>query len=77
MSFCFFVLSFKHVVKKELALKVSLLKKQALAVRIIILHYVEFYCKSIPIVADGINKKVFSVLKEILYFEKTDTSTDY
>ncbi|MDP3680741.1 MAG: DUF4163 domain-containing protein [Flavobacterium sp.] len=34
--------------------------------------------KNDPIVADSINKKVFSVLKEIIYFgEKPYTSTDY
>jgi hypothetical protein len=34
--------------------------------------------KDVPIVADSINKKVFSVLKEIIYFgEKPYTSTDY
>ncbi|MEZ7498270.1 DUF4163 domain-containing protein [Flavobacterium sp. Arc3] len=34
--------------------------------------------KDVPIVADSINKKVFSVLKEIVYFgEKPYTSTDY
>ena len=34
--------------------------------------------KNQPIVADSINKKVFSVLKEIVYFgEKPYTSTDY
>ena len=34
--------------------------------------------KNAPVVADSINKKVFSVLKEIIYFgEKPYTSTDY
>lgn len=34
--------------------------------------------KDIPIVADSINKKVFSVVKEIVYFgEKPYTATDY
>jgi hypothetical protein len=34
--------------------------------------------KDVPIVADSINKKVFSVLKEIVYFgEKPYSSTDY
>lgn len=34
--------------------------------------------KDVPIIADSINKKVFSVLKEIVYFgEKPYTSTDY
>ena len=34
--------------------------------------------KDVPIVADSINKKVFSVLKEIIYFgEKPYASTDY
>jgi hypothetical protein len=34
--------------------------------------------KDVPIVADSINKKVFSVLKEIIYFgEKPYTSIDY
>lgn len=34
--------------------------------------------KDVPIVADSINKKVFSVLKEIVYFgEKPYTSTNY
>jgi len=34
--------------------------------------------KNNPVVADSINKKVFSVLKEIIYFgEKPYTSTDY
>lgn len=34
--------------------------------------------KDVPIVADSINKKVFSVLKQIVYFgEKPYTSTDY
>lgn len=34
--------------------------------------------KDVPIVADSINKKVFSVLKEIIYFgEKPYTPTDY
>jgi hypothetical protein len=34
--------------------------------------------KDLPVVADSINKKVFSVLKEIIYFgEKPYTSTDY
>lgn len=34
--------------------------------------------KDVPIVADSINKKVFSVMKEIIYFgEKPYTSTDY
>ena len=34
--------------------------------------------KDVPVVADSINKKVFSVLKEIIYFgEKPYTSTDY
>ncbi|MFV5690639.1 PdaC/SigV domain-containing protein [Flavobacterium sp. LT1R49] len=34
--------------------------------------------KDIPVVADSINKKVFSVLKEIIYFgEKPYTSTNY
>ncbi|MDI1304328.1 MAG: DUF4163 domain-containing protein [bacterium] len=34
--------------------------------------------KDVPVVADSINKKVFSVLKEIIYFgEKPYTSTNY
>lgn len=34
--------------------------------------------ENVPIVADSINKKVFSVVKEIIYFgEKPYTSTDY
>ncbi|HEX9152601.1 MAG TPA: DUF4163 domain-containing protein, partial [Flavobacterium sp.] len=34
--------------------------------------------KNVPVVADSINKKVFSVLKEIIYFgEKPYTSTNY
>jgi hypothetical protein len=34
--------------------------------------------KDVPIVADSINKKVFSVMKEIVYFgEKPYTATDY
>jgi hypothetical protein len=34
--------------------------------------------KNAPVIADSINKKVFSVLKEIIYFgEKPYTSTDY
>jgi cytochrome c556 len=34
--------------------------------------------KDVPIVADSINKKIFSVLKEIIYFgEKPYTSTNY
>jgi hypothetical protein len=34
--------------------------------------------KGVPIVADSINKKVFSVLKELIYFgKKPYTSTDY
>ena len=33
---------------------------------------------AVPVVADSINKKVFSVMKEIIYFgEKTYTATDY
>lgn len=36
------------------------------------------YAENLPIVADSINKKVFSVVKEIIYFgEKPDVSTDY
>lgn len=34
--------------------------------------------KDVPVVADSINKKIFSVLKEIVYFgEKPYTATDY
>ena len=33
---------------------------------------------AVPVVADSINKKVFSVMKEIIYFgEKPYTSTNY
>jgi hypothetical protein len=36
------------------------------------------FVKDVPVVADSINKKIFSVLKEIIYFgEKPYPSTDY